>query len=243
MLMSDIEIITDGDRRRRWSAAENLRIIEETLQGHDSISAVALRNGVAPNLLYRWRKLMLEGGGIAVSGDNSVTSNRTVREMEARICEFERQLGRKTLEVEILQEALDKARSKKRSCMRCRRDREVSGDDGGKNPGRVALQPEHALGRRHQAASALSQGARRGAVAADRAAGGAARFRPCREYPSLSSAFRCPFSVVPDQCVCLFEELSHDGSARDLGGFSGALQASYLAFMSGLNRMATSAGM
>ena len=113
MLMSEIEIITDGGRRRRWSAAEKLRIVEETLQGHDSISAVARRNGVAPNLLYRWRKLMLEGGSIAVSGDDSVTSNRTVREMEARIRELERQLGRKTLEVEILKEALNKARSKK----------------------------------------------------------------------------------------------------------------------------------
>jgi len=113
MLMSEIEMITDGGRRRRWSAAEKLRIVEETLQGNDSISAVARRNGVAPNLLYRWRKLMLEGGSIAVSGDDSVTSNRTVREMEVRIRELERQLGRKTLEVEILREALDKARSKK----------------------------------------------------------------------------------------------------------------------------------
>ena len=114
MLMSDVEIITDGGRRRRWSAAEKLRIVEETLQGHASISTVARRNGVAPNLLYRWRKLMLEGGSIAVSGDDSVTSDRTVREMEARIRELERQLGRKTLEVEILREALDKARSKKK---------------------------------------------------------------------------------------------------------------------------------
>lgn len=113
MLMSEIEIITDGGRRRRWSAAEKLRIVEETLYDSESISAVARRNGVAPNLLYRWRKLMLEGGSIAVTGDDSVTSNKTVREMEARIRELERQLGRKTLEVEILKEALDKSRSKK----------------------------------------------------------------------------------------------------------------------------------
>lgn len=113
MLMSEIEIITDGGRRRRWSAAEKLRIVEETLHDDESISAVARRNGVAPNLLYRWRKLMLEGGSIAVTGDDSVTSNKTVREMEARIRELERQLGRKTLEVEILKEALDKSRSKK----------------------------------------------------------------------------------------------------------------------------------
>ena len=113
VLMSGIEIITDGGRRRRWSAAEKLRIVEETLDERASISVVARRNGVAPNLLYRWRRLMLDGGAVAVSEDDDVTSNRTVRQMEDRIRELERQLGRKTLEAEILREALDKARSKK----------------------------------------------------------------------------------------------------------------------------------
>ena len=111
--MSDVEIITDGGRRRRWSAAEKLRIVEETLDERASISVVARRNGVAPNLLYRWRRLMLEGGAIAVSNDDEVTSNKLVRQMDERIRELERQLGRKTLEVEILKEALDKARPKK----------------------------------------------------------------------------------------------------------------------------------
>lgn len=83
--MSVSEIITDGGRRRHWGAAEKLRIVEETLDGRDSISVVARRNGVAPNLLYRWRQLMLEGGSVAVTGDDDVTSNRQVREMENRI--------------------------------------------------------------------------------------------------------------------------------------------------------------
>lgn len=113
VLMSEIEIITDGGRRRRWTAAEKLRIVEETLDDRASISVVARRNGVAPNLLYRWRRLMLEGGSVAVSEDDDVTSNKVVRQMEERIRELERQLGRKTLEVEILREALDKSRSKK----------------------------------------------------------------------------------------------------------------------------------
>jgi transposase len=113
VLTPGIEIITDSGRRRRWSSAEKLRIVEETLDGRESISVVARRNGVAPNLLYRWRRLMLEGGSVAVAGDDDVTSNRTVRQLEDRVRELERQLGRKTLEVEILKEALDKARSKK----------------------------------------------------------------------------------------------------------------------------------
>ncbi|WP_445977869.1 IS3 family transposase [Sphingomonas fuzhouensis] len=111
--MSVSEIITDGGRRRHWGSTEKLRIVEETLDGRESISVVARRNGVAPNLLYRWRRLMLEGGSVAIVGDDDVTSNRQVREMEARIRELERQLGRKTLEVEILKEALERSRPKK----------------------------------------------------------------------------------------------------------------------------------
>ena len=120
VLMSEIEIITDGGRRRRWTAAEKLRIVQETLDDRASISVVARRNGVAPNLLYRWRRLMLEGGSVAVTEDDDVTSNRVVREMENRIRELERQLGRKTLEAEILREALDKSRVKNRPCSRGR---------------------------------------------------------------------------------------------------------------------------
>ncbi|SEL93379.1 transposase [Roseivivax marinus] len=52
---------------------------------------------------------------MAVSEDDDVTSNRAVRQMEDCIRELERQLGRETLEVEILKEALDKSRSKKRT--------------------------------------------------------------------------------------------------------------------------------
>lgn len=111
VLKSDVEIITDGGRRRRWTAAEKLRIVEETLDGTASISVVARRNGVGADLLCRWRRLMLEGGGVAVA-DDEVTGNRVVRRMEERIRALGRQLGRKTMEVEILKEALDKARPK-----------------------------------------------------------------------------------------------------------------------------------
>lgn len=108
-----IEIITGTGRRRRWTAAQKLRMVEETWQTGESISEVARRNGVAPNLLYRWRRLMSEGGAVAVQADDAVTSNGDVRRLEERIRELERQLGRKTLEVEILKEALAKTRAKK----------------------------------------------------------------------------------------------------------------------------------
>jgi hypothetical protein len=43
---------------------------------------------VAFNLQYRWRQLMFEGRAAAV--DDSVTSNKTVREMEVRSRELDR---------------------------------------------------------------------------------------------------------------------------------------------------------
>lgn len=119
MLMSDdfqrIEVITGTARRRRWTTEEKLRIVEESLQPGMTVSYVARQHSVAPNLLFRWRKLMREGGGEAVRADGPVVSDAEVRRLGERIRELERQLGRKTLEVEILKEALAKSQVKKPS--------------------------------------------------------------------------------------------------------------------------------
>ncbi len=109
-----VEIITDGGRRRRWSVAEKLRIVEESFDPGETISSVARRNGVAPNLLYRWRKLMSEGGATAVSRDETVVGNSDVKKLEKRVRELERLLGKKTMEAEILREGLELADQKKR---------------------------------------------------------------------------------------------------------------------------------
>jgi transposase len=90
-----------------------LRIIEESFQAGETVSSSARRHGVAPNLLYRWRRLLSEGGAAAVESDEPVVGTSEVKKLEDRIRELERMLGRKTLEAEILREALAKANSKK----------------------------------------------------------------------------------------------------------------------------------
>lgn len=108
-----IEVITGPARRRRWTTEQKLRIIEESYASDGSVSEIARRHGVAANLLFRWRKLLADGGTAAVGSDEDVVGASEVRKLEARIRELERQLGRKTLEVEILKEALDKSQAKK----------------------------------------------------------------------------------------------------------------------------------
>ena len=108
-----IELITGMARRRHWSTEQKMRIIEESLEPGETVSSAARRHGVAPNLLYRWRRLMSEGGVAAVGSDELVVGTSEVRKLEERVRELERLLGRKTMEVEILREALAKASSKK----------------------------------------------------------------------------------------------------------------------------------
>ena len=55
---------------------------------------------------------MTEGGAVAVQADDAVTGNAELRRLDERMRELERQLGRKTLEVEILKEALARSRQK-----------------------------------------------------------------------------------------------------------------------------------
>ena len=56
---------------------------------------------------------MSEGGQEAVRADEDVAAASEVRRLEERVRALERLLGRKTMEVEILKEALDLARAKK----------------------------------------------------------------------------------------------------------------------------------
>jgi transposase len=110
---SKVEVITGVARRRRFTTEQKLAVVAETMQPGMSISYVARRHGLSPSLVFRWRQLMSEGGKEAVRVDDDVVAASEVRRLEERVRDLERMLGRKTLEVEILKEALELARTKK----------------------------------------------------------------------------------------------------------------------------------
>lgn len=53
--------VVNTGRRRRWSDAEKLRIVEESLAGRRLVAATARRHEITRSLLTRWRKLYAEG--------------------------------------------------------------------------------------------------------------------------------------------------------------------------------------
>jgi transposase len=111
--ISRVEVTTTVQRRRRWTTAEKVRLVEEASQPGMSASFVARRAGIAPSQLFTWKRRMAEGGQAAVAADEGVVGASKVRDLQRTIRELERLLGRKTMEAEILREALDARRAKK----------------------------------------------------------------------------------------------------------------------------------
>lgn len=108
-----IEVITSVERRRRWSVSEKLQMVEESDLPGMSVSSVARRNGVSPSQLFTWRRLAREGKLCAIKAGEEVVAASEVKQLQARIRELERVLGKKTLENEILKDAVKIAQEKK----------------------------------------------------------------------------------------------------------------------------------
>jgi transposase len=65
--ISRLEVVDTG-RRRRWSDAAKLRIIEESLSAPRLVSATARRHGISNQLLFAWRKAYRDGRLGAIAG-------------------------------------------------------------------------------------------------------------------------------------------------------------------------------
>jgi transposase len=57
------------ETRRKYSAEEKIRIVLEGLRGEDSIAELCRREGINPNMYYKWSKEFLEAGKARLTGD------------------------------------------------------------------------------------------------------------------------------------------------------------------------------
>ena len=98
--------------RRRWTFIQKLRVAQEASLPGMTVTSVARKNGIAPSLLFRWRKLLLMGGQEIVSASDEGIAHEELWKLKRRMRELERLLGRATVENEILREtvALQKSR-------------------------------------------------------------------------------------------------------------------------------------
>lgn len=108
-----VHVITSVERRRRWSIEEKRSIIQETYLPGMSLSLVARKYAINPSQLFGWRRHMEEGALEGIRAEDGVVPKAQVKELERKIRELERILGRKTVENEILREAVKIGREKK----------------------------------------------------------------------------------------------------------------------------------
>lgn len=122
MFMTDTypksEVLSGRERRRRWTAAEKLALVQETYEPGVTVSLVARRNGIAPNQLFSWRRLASQGALTAAGAEEPVVPASEYRALQGQVRELQRLLGKKTLEAEILKEALEIAGDSKKRLLR-----------------------------------------------------------------------------------------------------------------------------
>src|SRR5258708_6191622 len=85
-----VEIIASVQRRRRWTASEKVRIVEETFEPGMTVSLVARRHGVAPNQLFTWRRLVVEGALTAAGSGEQVVPASDYRALQSQVRELQR---------------------------------------------------------------------------------------------------------------------------------------------------------
>ena len=63
--------------RKKYSAEEKIRIVLEGMRGDESIATICRREGINPNLYYRWSKDFMESGKRRLDGDTQREANTT----------------------------------------------------------------------------------------------------------------------------------------------------------------------
>ena len=89
-------------QRKRYTKAEKLDIVKQSLEDHETIEQIAKRFEVSTQSIYLWRSEYLKDKDAAFPGNG----NKKMTDSERRIHELEKQLKEARLERDILKKAV-----------------------------------------------------------------------------------------------------------------------------------------
>ncbi|EEC8627521.1 IS3 family transposase [Escherichia coli] len=101
------------EKRRRRTTQEKIAIVQQSFEPGMTVSLVARQHGVAASQLFLWRKQYQEGSITAVAAGEQVVPASELAAAMKQIKELQRLLGKKTMENELLKEAVEYGRGKK----------------------------------------------------------------------------------------------------------------------------------
>ena len=101
------------EKRRRRTTQEKIAIVQQSFEPGMTVSLVARQHGVAASQLFLWRKQYQEGSLTALAAGEQVVPASELAAAMKQIKELQRLLGKKTMENELLKEAVEYGRAKK----------------------------------------------------------------------------------------------------------------------------------
>ncbi|EAA2594934.1 IS3 family transposase [Salmonella enterica] len=101
------------EKRRRRTTQEKIAIVQQSFEPGMTVSLVSRQHGVAASQLFLWRKQYQEGSLTAVAAGEQVVPASELAAAMKQIKELQRLLGKKTMENELLKEAVEYGRGKK----------------------------------------------------------------------------------------------------------------------------------
>jgi transposase len=93
--------------RRKFSAEDKIRIVLEGLKGEESIAGLCRREGINPNLFYRWSKEFLEAGKKRLLGDTiREASSYEVTDLRKENDQLKQLVAELSLQARVLKKSL-----------------------------------------------------------------------------------------------------------------------------------------
>lgn len=99
--------------RRRLTASQKLSIVQESYAPGVLVAAIARKHRVGVSSLIKWRKHAMEGSLMGVKDKSVGISASEAKQLKKEVEQLRKLLGKKTLQVELLEDALAIAREKK----------------------------------------------------------------------------------------------------------------------------------
>lgn len=106
-------IVQTRKLRRAITAEQKLLMVQESHQPGVVVAEIARKYDVAVSSLIKWRKNVLEGSLMGVKDDVGMVSASEAKKLKKEINQLQRLLGKQTLQIELLKDAVDLAHEKK----------------------------------------------------------------------------------------------------------------------------------
>lgn len=105
--------IKQANVRRRFTAEQKMALVQASLEPGARVVEVARKYNVGVSTLIKWRKNAMEGSLMSVKDDAPAVPASEVKKLKKELKQLQQLLGKKSLQIELLKEAVTIGREKK----------------------------------------------------------------------------------------------------------------------------------